>query len=74
MVMVYVQDCKKNELTPCKPVVARLLLKQGKAKVIRKDPFTIQLSYIPDTLQLQELDAEAERKSQKPSSDKEKSK
>lgn len=30
---------------PCKPRKARLLLKQGKAKVIRRCPFTIQLLY-----------------------------
>ena len=30
---------------PCKSVKARILLRQGKAKVIRKEPFTIQLLY-----------------------------
>ena len=30
---------------PCSPAKARLLLKQGKAKVVRRDPFTIQLLY-----------------------------
>lgn len=29
---------------PCKPRKARLLLKQGKAKVVKRDPFTIQLT------------------------------
>ena len=30
---------------PCKPVIARLLLKQGKAKCIKRTPFTIKLLY-----------------------------
>ena len=30
---------------PCKNVIARLLLKDGKAKVIRCEPFTIKLTY-----------------------------
>ncbi|WP_243270102.1 RNA-guided endonuclease IscB [Thermanaerosceptrum fracticalcis] len=30
-------------LMPCKPSKARKLLKQGKAKVVKKEPFTIQL-------------------------------
>jgi hypothetical protein len=30
---------------PCKPRKARLLLKEGKAKVIKRTPFTIQLLY-----------------------------
>ncbi len=32
-------------LMPCKPKKARLLLKQGKAKVAKRTPFTIQLLY-----------------------------
>lgn len=31
---------------PCSNVIARLLLKQGKAKVLRKTPFTIKLNYL----------------------------
>ena len=30
---------------PCKNVIARLLLKDGKAKVLRREPFTIKLTY-----------------------------
>ena len=30
---------------PCSPRKARLLLKQNKAKVIKREPFTIQLKY-----------------------------
>lgn len=40
---------------PCSPAVARLLLKQGKAKVKRKTPFTIKLVYKTDTEHIQSL-------------------
>jgi 5-methylcytosine-specific restriction endonuclease McrA len=40
---VYVLDKEGKPLMPCKPVIARLLLKEGKAKVKRKSPFTIKL-------------------------------
>jgi hypothetical protein len=43
--MVYVINQDGNPLMPCEPVIARLLLKQGKAKVIKKTPFTIKLLY-----------------------------
>lgn len=43
--MVYVIDKNNNPLMPCSNVIARLLLKQGKAKVKRKCPFTIKLLY-----------------------------
>ena len=33
----------KKPLMPCEPVIARLLLKQGKAKIQRREPFTIKL-------------------------------
>ena len=32
-------------LMPCKPRKVRILLRDGKAKVIKKEPFTIQLLY-----------------------------
>ncbi len=41
--MVYVLDKNNNPLMPCTNVVARLLLKDGKAKVKRKTPFTIKM-------------------------------
>ena len=41
--MVYVISKNGKPLMPCENVVARLLLKEGKAKVKRKCPFTIQL-------------------------------
>ena len=43
--MVYVINCDGNPLMPCTNVIARLLLKQGKAKVTKKTPFTIKLLY-----------------------------
>ena len=43
--MVYVIDINNKPLMPCVNVIARLLLKQGKAKVKRKTPFTIKLTY-----------------------------
>ena len=43
--MVYVINHDGKPLMPCKPVIARLLLKQGKAKVIKRTPFTIKLLY-----------------------------
>ena len=41
--MVYVISQNNEPLMPCSNVIARLLLKQGKAKVKRKEPFTIKL-------------------------------
>lgn len=43
--MVYVLSKDNKPLMPCTNVIARLLLKQGKAKVKRKEPFTIKLIY-----------------------------
>ena len=43
--MVYVVNKDGEPLMPCKPVIARLLLKQGKAKCIKRTPFTIKLLY-----------------------------
>jgi hypothetical protein len=43
--MVYVINQDGKPLMPCSPAVARLLLKQGKAKCIRRTPFTIKLLY-----------------------------
>ena len=41
---VFVLDANKKPLTPCKPGMARSLLKAGKAKVFRRYPFTIILN------------------------------
>lgn len=43
--LVYVLNKDGKPLMPCKPSKARKLLKQNKAKVIKKEPFTIQLLY-----------------------------
>jgi 5-methylcytosine-specific restriction endonuclease McrA len=40
---VYVLNKKGKPLMPCSPVIARLLLKEGKAKVVKRTPFTIKL-------------------------------
>ena len=40
---------------PCSCVIARLLLKQGKAKVVRRTPFTIQLLARPENAYTQPL-------------------
>lgn len=43
--MVYVISQNGKPLMPCSNVIARLLLKQGKAKVKSCEPFTIKLTY-----------------------------
>lgn len=42
---VYVLGRAGHPLMPCKPAKARKLLKAGKAKVVKKYPFTIQLNF-----------------------------
>lgn len=42
---VYIINKHGKPLMPCSPRKARLLLKQKKAKVVRRTPFTIQLLY-----------------------------
>ena len=42
---VYVLNCHGQPLMPCRPRKARLLLREGKAKVANMVPFTIQLLY-----------------------------
>lgn len=55
MAVVYVLSPQKVPLMPCHPVVARLLLKQGKAKVRHRTPFTIQLLAQPEHVYTQPL-------------------
>ncbi|SIO43152.1 HNH endonuclease [Singulisphaera sp. GP187] len=43
--LAFVLNHKGEPLMPCSPAKARHLLKQGKAKVIRRDPFTIKLLF-----------------------------
>ena len=45
MKRVNVISIDDKPLMPCTAIVARLLLKQGKAKVKRREPFTIKLNY-----------------------------
>ena len=42
---VYIRNCHGQPLMPCQPRTARLLLKEGKAKVVKMVPFTLQLLY-----------------------------
>jgi len=44
-VKVYVLNINGFPLMPCSPRKARVLLKGGKANVVKKSPFTIQLNY-----------------------------
>ena len=43
--LVYVINKDGKPLMPCKPSKARKLLKNNKAKVVKREPFTIQLLY-----------------------------
>ena len=51
--IVYVKSIDGKTLMPTSPVIARLMLKQGRAKVIRRDPFQIKLSYKTDNEYIQ---------------------
>jgi RRXRR protein/HNH endonuclease len=55
MLVVYVRGPDRTPLMPCTPVVARLLLKDGKAKVLRRTPFTIKLLAQPEESYTQPL-------------------
>jgi hypothetical protein len=44
--MVYVINQDNAPLMPCSNSIARLLLKQGKAKCVKRVPFTIKLNYM----------------------------
>jgi len=44
--MVYVLNINGQPLMPCKEAKAKKLLKQDKAKVVRRTPFTIQLVFV----------------------------
>jgi len=43
--LVYVLNKTGKPIMPCNARKARLLLKENKAKVVTKEPFTIQLVY-----------------------------
>jgi hypothetical protein len=55
MNVVSVLSPEKVPLMPCTSVIARLLLKNGKAKVRRRTPFTIQLLAQPEHIYTQPL-------------------
>ncbi|EFH82287.1 RNA-guided endonuclease IscB [Ktedonobacter racemifer] len=55
MNVVYVLSPERTPLMPCQPAIARLLLKQGKAKVRHRTPFTIQLLAQPEHVYTQPL-------------------
>lgn len=55
MMVVYVLSPDRVPLMPCSPAIARLLLKHGKAKVIRTTPFTIKLFEQPESISTQPL-------------------
>ena len=42
---VFVINKHGEALMPCKPRKAKILLRDGKAKVIKQNPFTIQLKH-----------------------------
>ena len=43
--LVYVINKNGNKLMPCKPAKARHLLEDGRAHVVNREPFTIQLNW-----------------------------
>ena len=55
MNLVYVLSNADKPLMPCTPVVARLLLKEGKAKVVRRTPFVVKLVATSTTTYTQPL-------------------
>ena len=62
--LVYILNNQGKSLMPCKPQKARKLLKQNKAKVIKKEPFTIQLLFgSSGYFDLRKLDGEVTHRS-----------
>ena len=55
MGLVYVVTPEQRPLMPCTSVIARLLLKEKKARVVRRTPFTIKLVTAPTTTYTQPL-------------------
>src|SRR6266542_2901240 len=55
MNVVYVLSPEMVPLMPCTPAIARLLLKDGNAKVVRRTPFTIKLYAQPESTYMQPL-------------------
>lgn len=46
MMVVYVRNKDGHPLMPCTPAKARKLLRAGKASVVKRSPFTIQLTWL----------------------------
>jgi hypothetical protein len=55
MTVVYVLAADRTPLMPCPAAIARLLLKEEKAKVVRRTPFTIKLYALPESTSTQPL-------------------
>ncbi|MEO8953964.1 MAG: RNA-guided endonuclease IscB, partial [Ktedonobacteraceae bacterium] len=55
MNVVFVLSPDGVPLMPCSCVIARLVLKDGKAKVVRRTPFTIKLLFQPESTYTQAL-------------------
>ena len=55
MNVVYVLSPDREPLMPCSCAIARLLLKDGKAKVVHRTPFTIKLYTQPEDAHMQPL-------------------
>src|SRR5260370_7232594 len=55
MNVVYVLSSDRVPLMPCSCAIARLLLKHGKAKVVRRTPFTIKMHTPPEETYTQPL-------------------
>jgi len=53
--VVYVQKKDGKPMMPCSNVIGRLLLKNGKARVVMRCPFTIRLNYKLNTEHVQKL-------------------
>ncbi|GAC1354668.1 MAG: hypothetical protein NVSMB38_33610 [Ktedonobacteraceae bacterium] len=55
MSMVYLLTPERRPLMPCTAAIARLLLKEQKAKVVRRRPFTLKLLAAPATMYTQPI-------------------
>jgi hypothetical protein len=55
MNMVSILAPDRTPLMPCSAVIARLLLKEGKAKVVHRTPFTVKLFVLPEKRYTQPL-------------------
>ena len=54
--MVYVLNSDGSPLMPCTEAKARHLIEGGKAKVVRRTPFTIRLTFLVEGLDIRTLD------------------